>query len=51
MSEGDPNLKAPHGSRSYIKSMLILFFDQCGIVHHKFFWPTEMPKESMGPDI
>ncbi len=37
VKEGESNLKTPCRSRSNIKSMLILFFDRCGIVHHEFF--------------
>ncbi len=40
MKEGEPNLKTPHQSRSNFTSMLILFFDRRGIVHHEFFRPT-----------
>ncbi len=37
MKEGEPNLKTPPHSRSKIRSMLILFFNRCGIVCHEFF--------------
>ncbi len=36
----EPNLKTPRQSRSRIKSMLILFFNRRGIIHHEFFRPT-----------
>ncbi len=36
LKKSEPNLKTPRRSRSKIKSMLILFFDRRGIIHHKF---------------
>ncbi len=40
LKKSEPNLKTPHRSRSKIKSLLILFFDRRGIIHHEFFRPT-----------
>ncbi len=40
LKKSEPNLKTPRRLRSKIKSMLILFFDRRGIIHHKFFRPT-----------
>ncbi len=40
LKKSEPNLKTPRQSRSKIKSMLMLFFDRRGIIHHKFFRST-----------
>ncbi len=42
MKEGEPKLKTPHRSRPNIKSMLILFFDRCGIDYHVVLGDTSI---------
>ena len=50
-TKSSPRPKKPYMSRSRVKTMIIVFFDSCGIVHKEFLPPGQTVNHAFYKDV